>query len=415
VRAVIGIILALAILAWTASMIPWGVSRAQWQRLASASLEEQLAFASRGDLPQSARLRLASAYSREVFPPRHDLAIPFLRDALLDAPGDATTWNAYARTSLLLGEREWATSALRRADLLDPRYPRQRIESIRLWHLLGEEPRALEVAEQVASLGLASRTAAARELMELRYPPARVFAILDAATLPPGDLLGFCWAIRTRSPELNRAGYDLIPPTALKDDAFRDGLAELCLNPVEPHTLARLWRLEAGVDVTPDGPVRLSNPDLGLPPFGGGFPLGWLRLEKPREREVSWLAPGRGAAPSRGTIEIRWVGEEGEAYFPFYRLLIPPGTGRTIALRVRVEDPEAIDVRLDARVLNGPRNAGEVTRAGTPEVQEIVARIPDTTEFTAGDLAIRLRRKGAASRGTRVFLHGLELREDSAP
>src|SRR5690606_13520823 len=132
------------------------------------------------------------------------------------------------------GKREVAGVSLRRSDELDPRYPTQRMESIKLWMLLGDVDRAVELARNVGLMDFELRIEMAKTLRMLGKTPAEIFQLLDGQELTIGQMTRFLSFLWSQSPARMCELFAQFPATMYQDIANRRAIAELAMRPLVP-------------------------------------------------------------------------------------------------------------------------------------------------------------------------------------
>ncbi len=274
----------------------------------------------------------------ELFPPPYERALSEVGRALVYRPLDSQIWVQAARFLLFLGEDQRARAALNVSDQIDPRYPIQRIEAIRLWGLLDDPDRAMSIARNVARLGSPFREQAAGELAGIGIAPPRIFSLVSYDGIGSEGLFLLTQAIINADPARVEETIRELPTEVIREHEFRRQLAVLMERTRRFVILLSLWAME-GVELEEPLPgLFTANADLSLPPKAGVFPLGWQAPKDVGDIEVRWVAPSPSGSDTSGMMEIA-VGSESGRQFRWtpYRTIIPANVPVRITLRVSQE------------------------------------------------------------------------------
>ncbi|MCB2153395.1 hypothetical protein KQI84_00790 [bacterium] len=333
------------VVGWSMSQASRMQTRIAW---AEARRENPTAVLERDEPAPTAdgNLLLANERGRILFPPDHQGAIESTRRALLLDPLESSAWMILAREKLLQNHMDEARAALSRSDELEPRYPGQRVEAIRLWSLLDEPNRAMELARQISLLGDEYAAAAAAELIATGREPSSVFKILRLDELPPDEKLMAARAMAAANPGAMAPVLATFTNAELADHDFGNQFVELLYSPMNIKEIERVWALHSTRLIEEQG-LLLADPNLTYPPFEHSFHLGWqqpmqsttvISRWQPAESEIRDTGAHIEMQFTRSAKEqIRWI---------FYRLPIPPDWSGTIELRVRISPAASATCRL---------------------------------------------------------------------
>jgi hypothetical protein len=292
------------------------------------------------DIPRRGRSHsyFADLLTTELFPPPYDQAVSEVGKALLYRPLDSKIWVQAARFLLFLGEDQRARAALNVSDQIDPRFPIQRIEAIRLWGLLDDSDRAMEIAQNVARLGSPFREQAAGELAGIGIDPPRIFSLVSYEGITSEGLFLLTQAIIDADPARVEETILELPKEVVREDEFRRQLAVLLEKTRRFTILLSLWAME-GAELEESLPgLFAANADLSLPARADLFPLGWQSPKDIGDLEVRWIAPNPSGSDSSGMMEINIGSESGrQIKWTPYRTIIPPNVPVRITLNVRQE------------------------------------------------------------------------------
>jgi hypothetical protein len=382
---------ALAALLWGVQQARLGAQRHDLVTTLARDPDRILELRHRFHMPQG-HLAVASYATRDVFPPDRALALEAIGRALAAEPLSARAWQALARERLLEGQDDAARQALALADRLEPRFPRQRLEAVRLWRLAGDSRRSLETALEVAALGPQYRREAALELLLAGSSPAEVFTVLGGPRLAPGAAVELAAALHNSRLDQMSDLVALIPAAAADDQEARHQLAALLLRPLQSERLMELWRLEDPPPQTAFDGITLANRDLLAPPFFNRFPLGWIPPQERGAVRVIWLSPLKPADTGRIRTVLPELGP------PFhrgllYRLLLPAGPARQLPLRVRATPAGQVQVEVTLR--EADRTTARVRLDPTcGEWQALPLPLPARDAPAIAVVAIEVRRLG---------------------
>ena len=388
-RSAIAALLCLAIAAWVAAQFRVQAQVDRWEEARRLGTMEVLSDPTampptQANFSQRARIRL-----NNTFPPDRKLVREDFVEAMRRAPLSSGLWLQFAQNELFSGRGDSGRNALMRSDAMDPFYPGQRLRSIQLWSLLGEQDRAVEIARSVADLGFTFRLKAAKELSLMGVEPVAIFDMVYTPDLKPGELGELLNEIRTADATALAAIYTKIPDDYYKDPAFRVLALQRATDPLVYEVTDRIWREVSPSVVEIDGKLLAENPDLLKPPFGGELPLGWQPIPLKGAGGGGWeepdLASGKEAAirvefpdalVGQMTVSIR---------YPCYRFPWRGGKPLTVYTRVRGSVDEGqlawVSTRIDGERLrcdSVKMNRGwqeirfQVPASATPRVIELV-------------------------------------------
>ncbi len=355
------------------------------------------------------RSRLAEVYTQEVFPPNYDRAFEEVSTVLPLHPLDSTLWVQAARFQLFRNMSQEARAALNVSDQIDPRYPIQRIQAIRLWGLLGDQERAINIARNVGRLGSPFREEAAGELAGIGVSPRQIFEIVGGTGLTSDELYAMTSAIIDADPSRVEDAIRQLPPEVVREPDFRRRLAVLLERTKRYHILLLLWEME---DVELQEPVPglfVSNIDLSLPARAGTFPLGWQVPQDAADVAVRWEAASGGAAPEAGRLEFAIGSEAGRRVrWPIYRTVVPPNKPLSITIHVRQEPfyggELTFRVRTGSDLIHGPKTDPRVAGAA-----DLTLKLPAQPRADILNLELDWERRGldAADQLTRLYIDGV--------
>jgi len=353
---------------------------------------------------------LGDIYLSQFFPPADDLAIRAYRQALLLDPRSSVTWTRLAEAQFFSGDRAAAEASLSRADALDPNFPRQRLEAIRLWALLGREDRALGLGAGLARLGPQARADALRELSRLGHEPADLFRRLQLATTPPVErpaLLDAFEAAYGRD-ALARLSH-VLPAPWLENRPFRHRAIEAALRPVRYAEALRWWHLELGLPFEDDsGAIFAPNLDLASDPFSQTGPLGWQAPSASPMARTVWVPP---SAAEPGMLAFQFERRYSQPFdAPLWVGILPPGLAVELSIDVQMEPAERS--RVDLVFGGGGEELMQSLPAGRTEWQTVSKVLPATPEGRVLRLRMIRHRVGVPEPGEEpsVRLRNLTLR-----
>ncbi len=349
-----------------------------WYAAASSS---EILFDIEQPPPAPAHLvRRAEEFADNVFPPELDRAEEDVRQALLYEPQYSRAWMTLARVRLLENRRPEAREALLHSDALDPVYPRERLESIMLWKMLGEEDRGLRTATRIAKLGGPEAVEAIAELLRNGYSTDEVLGAVffDRLTTEQRQVVIGVFAKERR--ETIAGLVRRLSVEDLESPLVRQQLAPLLMRPLEATLLGETWNIDRPGLRLVGGRILVENPNLQQPAFPTAFPMGWLRLAR-SEAATTWEQ--RGSSPAIATdghlrlalprymrSEVRW---------PCYRFIADAGDGFTVTMHLVPSSTRYARVSLVARV--GERNInGQHTEVTGTTPFDLSVRIPESDE-----------------------------------
>ncbi|MDK2970881.1 MAG: hypothetical protein PWP23_636 [Candidatus Sumerlaeota bacterium] len=353
-------------------------------------------------MPQSF-LALASYASEDVFPPDRAAALQAAERAIAAEPLWSRPWMVLARERLLAGDDAGARRALDQADALEPRFPRQRLESVRLWTLLGEPRRGIEVAQAVGLLGDRYRLDAARELLLSGTAPADAFLLLGGPELNASEALRLAQALHDSRLDAMQALYAELPPSVALDSETRTELAALALDPLDADLVLALWNLEdQDVQVAPDG-IPLANRELEAPPFFNRFPLGWVPPVERGGSRIAWQAAEEDGFSGRIRLDLPAFGV-GVFRYDFYRFVLPAGEQRTLPVRVRSVPMGELECEVSARAADGTPLARVRLPPAAEFWKDVRLELPAADEPQLVTVILEVRRIGPEDKWMDAFV-----------
>lgn len=274
----------------------------------------------------------ALAYSRLndqfVFPPDTRTARKTMESWLPKDSWNSALWIQLARTQFFTGEPGKARVSLERSDELDPLFPRERIESIQLWVLLGEGDRAVSVAKSIADFGgTFLRDSAEALLLSGLMPPDEIFVALGGPDMDSRQILELLAAVPPATPSQLQTIYNQLPSQALQDQDFHRAFAPFTEIDGGESIARELWRLHdenlAEVETCPSG-LLISNADLNRDPFVESFHYGWQSPARWQRFDAFWLdseGPDQAGIVRMDFTRLRE--NDRRVRWPFYRLVFP--------------------------------------------------------------------------------------------
>jgi len=413
-----------ALAAWGATQYADGRSRAAWR--AAYDRGGPGATLAVGPPPDArAMARVARFVGGERLPPDYASAEILLAESLDRAPLRSEAWLELARLRIVRGDDAAARVALARADALDPGWPSQRLESSRLWALLGDEERSLELADAVAALDDEGLLEAAASMRNSGVPPAIVWTRLHDLRKPAGETFAsLLERMRSRNAGAMADLWGVLPRSVVASDPIlRTKAAQIFLDPMVPEALDYLWRAKAGGRLQPllaDVPLLAENASLAASPESSDFPLGWSPLP-----DLVWVwsvytPPTYGT--DHGVLEIRVSSISPAALdqvsWPIYTLLAP-ACERPIRLKVPVSaKPRGRSVVTLAATVDGVRIAGTSSDWGTEDWQDISVDLPASQATRLVKVSLERQQRGAPESQTVIIGMGgiaAEFPEDATP
>lgn len=424
-RVVVAMALGFIVLGWAAGQ--WGSARSEASWRGRLGTESASALAQAEDMPagvETLRL-LADVHTENLFPPDYAKAQALIEKALLRAPMHSVLWMGLARCQLFSSQEKTARFSLEQSDRLDPNYPSQRLEAVRLWHLAGNRERSLHIARRLAGLGTLSREPAVGELIRMGYEPAEVVEALGLTALPPGDMGPLLDVLRVANAESMERLFAILPDGNFQDRTFRDHAARVVCQPALIRTANRLLELHspdgvrtvAGSAGTSESLV-VDNADLRLPAFSRPFHLGWQVAPTMGWVSTSWI-PSSSNGLSHGQIRLVLQdpgrpGREGFRWI-FHRFLLPANSGINVRHRLRVATEAAASYRILAVVNRSDTFVGKDTIPDEMTYQTLDVRIPPREEASMVELILDRREKQKEGVGKEeVYLGGIEVVRDPA-
>lgn len=385
---------------------------ARWQRkLRQTDLREVLEQEPPNNAPT---LRsLARIHERNMFPPRYSQARRLLQQAITANPLQSVLWMDLARCEFFLGNPSTAKAALLRSDQLDPQYPSQRIEAIRLWHLLEEPERAKALAVRLGRVTGSAQISVIRELIASGYSPADVYELLRFATLAPDSLAALVRHLRVENSRLMNDLFRKIPASAYDHEAFRHEAIRIALNPLLPEVIHKAWRAETHVPAQPVGEnendeqsLLAVNLDLSSPAFSSALPLGWQNVSEVPWIAASWIAPTSPGSPLNSPGHIRLVFDDSPARptapfrWLFYRLIVPPDSPLDVRADIQLLEPNRNVCRLAAVVNQRHSHRSLPASDRTSDWQALLVSLPPQSDWSLLELYLERKTLDSAQSGS---------------
>lgn len=279
--------------AWGASRVASAGRAGQWRAVLGD--EGPAAAETLGPPPASADMQRLARYRVDSrMPPDYDGAESLIADALRRAPLRSSLWIDLARIRLFRGDADGARVALARADALDPGWPAQRLESSRLWFLLGDDQRGMELAASVADWDDESLVDAVESLCQSGFSPAEAWTRLAAQRSPSeaalAKLLG---RLHSRDDAAMAALWRVLPQASIAaDPSLRSAAANIFADPLVPQALESLWRTRADGQLAAilDSPrVLAENPRLTSDPRRWMRKIDWVENPNEPPPKLGWL------------------------------------------------------------------------------------------------------------------------------
>jgi hypothetical protein len=395
---------------------------ARWQAMLRRNDTPELLTHSPPDTSNALRT-LARIHERTVFPPQYAQARNHLQQAIVVNPLQSVLWMDLARCQFFSGNRSAAEASLLRSDQLDPHYPLQRLEAIRLWHLLDHPERAKALAIRLGRMSGSVRIGVIRELIASGYSPAEVYDLLRLAALAPESLATLLRQLRVENPGMMRALFQKIPDSAYEEESFRREAVRIALDPLVPEVIYKAWRMDTpspaqplGVEESAENPLLAANLDLSTPAFSSDLPLGWQNVPELPWIEASWIAPTPESflqrepghirllfndSPERPSSDFRWV---------FYRMIVPPGWILEVCARIQSLQPDQHDCRIVAVVNQRHSYRSSLAEERISDWRELKLSLPARTEWFLLELLLeRKTPKVSQSSSCQVNLGGFSL------
>lgn len=372
----------------------------------------------------SALRQLARLHEKNSFPPQYPSAQRHLKQAIQKNPLQSVLWMDLARCQLFSGKRDAAQASLLRSDELDPQYPLQRLEAIRLWHLLDQPERARTLALRLGRMTGSVQVGVIRELLASGYAPAEIYDLLRFATLAPDRLAEVLRHLRVDNAQFMQELFRKIPDTAYEDEIFRREAVRMALNPLVPEAIYKAWRVDSPAPahlLDPDGamdtPMLAANLDLSTPAFSSALPLGWQNVSEVPWIAASWIAPTQATvlqkdpgfirlvfddSPERPSADYRWL---------FYRMIVPPDSELDISVRIRLlqENRNSCSLLAVANQRHSHRSASANDRVSG--WQELKLSLPARSDWYILELHLERKTLDASQSGSHeVDLGGVVLR-----
>lgn len=210
-----------------------------------------------------------------VFPPQLKTAESAFHRSLVLDPLSSRTWMGLAEVFLYQGKTDQANQALTMSDALDPNYPRERLESIRLWVLLGNREKAINHGARIASLGGNNPRLAVEQLVQSGIPLEEVAQATNWPELSPSELNQVMRWFRESRPKQYAEAVSLLPAESLKDQPFLQQVARMAVELQAVPLALEIWQKSALPPTLISPRIALPEPEFAQSPFRDGFPLGW--------------------------------------------------------------------------------------------------------------------------------------------
>lgn len=335
---------------------------------------------------------LAEVYSRDLMPPDNERARELLGEAIRLAPLDSIYWLRLAEQNLLLDQREAAIAALRVSDQLDPRWPDQRLDAVRLWRILGDRERAMELGVQIARLrDLGLTEVVSSELLDNGFPTSDVLAAIDFARRPPGEMSHLISAMAKRPSVSLDELWKAVPEGSRQDNELRTELAKLAEQRGRHELLLELWKYEPDSLTTLAPGLVTKNTDLRRSPMGQTFVLGWQPPVLETDVRTTWIAP-EGMAGATGKLEVD-IGpySRDQLWWSVYRLVIPADMAVDLGARVSINP--GVRTVAEVRVLvDGEWFANATTSGANDRTEDLRHAIPPAARARVATIFISWRR-----------------------
>lgn len=358
--------------------------------------------------------KLAEMYSRDFMPPDNAQARAMLGEAIRLAPLDSLYWLRVSEQNLLLGDREKAIAALRMSDDLDPRWPRQRLDAIRLWRIVGERDRALTLGIQIASLGSPYNEIAARELLDNGFTTPEVMKAVGFEKRSPAQMARLIGAMARRPGVSLEDLWAVVPESARGDAELRNEMATIAVQRRRYSLLQEMWKYEPDQLVTLAPGLVVKNTDLRRSPLGRTYELGWQEpIDGGSDVTTKWVAPG-GLAGDSGKLDVD-IGPYApeQLWWPMYRLIIPADTAVDLGARVSINP--GVRTVAEVRVMVENEWFSNATTSGVNDRPEDLRHaIPPAPEPRMATIHISWRRVAltdtASMAKSRLVVHGVLVR-----
>ncbi|MDX1972680.1 MAG: hypothetical protein SFY68_09135 [Candidatus Sumerlaeia bacterium] len=354
--------------------------------------------------------RLGRFLLEELFPPSFVEAEEAYIRALHSDPLSSLAWLRLAEVYLYKGDTTRARLALLRSDTLDPRYPRERLEAIRLWVLLGEPEKALELGSRMASLGGVNPRLALKELVEARFPFEDISQHLNFEERTPSELRQIFLYLREEQPRKFAEAVQYLPESKLQDAGLLTSLARFAVELNEAPVARDLWFRQNPQPVVLASRLMIPDPLLLATPFRERFPLGWNNPDE-EKRLLRWrtmVEPD--ASGLLGTALVwEWTPRDLERVaIPLGRFLLEPGEKRAVHALLSVEGLSAGSLQFEWEFKGEYRySQGDEIASGIPLLASF--NVPERSEASLVQLNLWITPKTleSNSRRLRVALYGL--------
>jgi len=352
----------------------------------------------------------ANHASRSLFPADHTRARDEARSAIFADPLNALGWLIYARESIYLDDREHARAALETSDRLDPRYPTQRLEAIRLWALLGEPQRATELAAHLGALGSGFRSSAAAELVSTGVDSRVALSVTGGKHLEGSQLMEVLEAMAAVSSSALRDVWPSLEEAKWEDPDVRRRLSRLAERPPVFPAILALWSHDEALEFAANG-IPVANQDLSRPPFKSGLNFGWQPAPLEAAATGAWNPAGPSEEPARGAVRLEFLRGTADRFrWTAYRTSLPAGVGCVVRFRVRLVPSNRSEVILYATG-SGKAQKGDLSRADLTGWQDLSVTVPARDQAEVVSFVLDWRRKGVpgVSEEIVLFVDGLEI------
>lgn len=359
-----------------------------------------------GVLTSVARLRESA-----LFPPDYVGASSAIEKALPREPLRSGLWISLARYEIFRGDRAGARVALEFSDKLDPAYPRQRLEAVQIWGLLGERQQAADLARQVASLDFESAREAADALRSLGLSPADIYGIVSRETHSSRQTRELIRFLRVTDGARNEALIRAVDPVHFADAQTLNVALETLSRPLRLDAAVGLWRRHAAVPPmalqgVPD--AWIADTSLRADPLENQGYFGWQRMP-PAGAYRAEYRPNSGNQPAAVVASYSEEGSRTHSWL-FYRVPLPP-TPMAIAIRAEIEIQPEFSSSFAVSAKAGSQAVRKNVDARDPrQIHPVELVIPPSGEARLLELTLeRARSVGGFAADGRLLIRNLQL------
>lgn len=355
---------------------------------------------------------LAQTYSRDLMPPDNERARAMLGESIQLAPLDSTYWMRVSEQDMLLGQRDKAVAALKVSDALDPRWPVQRLDAVRLWRILGDKARAKDLGVQIARLGLPYREVVSRELLDNGFDTNEVLEAVGFRDQKPEAMASLIRTMAQQPGVSLDVLWKAVPDAARRDGELRQELAKIAEERKRYELLLELWNLESDPAIKLAPGLMVKNADLRRSPLGDSFELGWQpAIEDVTDVHTTWIAP-EGLAGSSGRLDVE-IGPYApeQLWWAIYRLVIPADMAVDLGARVSVNP--GVRTEAEVRVLVEKEWFSNAKTSGANDRPEDLRHaVPAAPEPRLATIFISWRRAGITDSLTqsKLMVHSVLVR-----